>query len=213
MGNPADFEEPYSDIVPDVGVDGEAFFGDVGCFGLNVSLLFFEAVERAQPDDDVGRVIVGASEGDFVAVGFLVGGVFIPIGPCPTGILGPVTHLENRVIGQHTQPGRSAFMDEGIIPRIEADFEITFPDFRRGSPKADIGFGVRIDGVEPDCDVFAGVEGERAGILLWGFVVRHVVAQIRSPVYLFSGLGWGFATRVRQESFVAILGCHGCFNE
>ena len=209
MRNPTHFEQPQSDIIPDVSVDGKAFLGDVGCFRLDVPLLLLEAVECAQPDDDIGGVIIGASEFDIVAKGLLVGRVLVPVRPSPTGVFGPVAHLEDRVISQETKPRRSTFMDDGIIPRIEADLEVVLPNFSGGSPKANVGFGVRVDCMETDCNFFTGVKGESARILLWWLVIGHVISQIRSPVHLFSGLNRWFATRIRQQRFVAILGCHG----
>ena len=194
---------------PDVSADGEAFLGDVGCFRLDVPLLLLEAVECAQPDDDIWRVIIGASEADLVAIGLLVGRVLVPVRPSPAGVLGLVAHPEDRVIGQDTKPRRSTFMDDGIIPRIEADFEVVLPNFGGGSPKANVGFRVRVDCVETDCNFFTWVKGESARILLWWLVISHVVSKIRSPVHLFSGLNRWFATRVRQQGFVAIFGCHG----
>lgn len=133
MSNPAHFELPNSDIIPNVRIDGEPFLGDIGCFGLDVQLLLLEAVKRVQPDDDVGGFIIGVSEGNLSAIGLLVGCVLVPVRPSPTGVLGPVAHLEYRVIGQHTKPRRSTFMDDGIVPSIEADLEVVLPNFSRGS--------------------------------------------------------------------------------
>ena len=209
VGDPTHFEQPNSDIVPDVSVDGKPFLGDVGCFSLNVPLLLLEAVECAQLDDDIGGIIIGASEANLVAVGLLIGRVLVPVGPSPTRVLGPVAHLEYRVIGQHTKPRRSTFMDDGIVPSIEADLEVVLPNFGGGSPKTNVGFRVRVDSVETNCNFFTRVKGESARILLRWLVIGHVISKIRSPIHLFSGLNWWLATRIRQYSFIAILGCHG----
>ena len=209
MSNPTNFEQPNSDIIPDVSIDGKPFLGDIGCFRLDVPLLLLEAVKCARPDDNTRGVIIGPSEADLVAIGLLVGHVLVPVRPSPTKVLGPVAHLEYRVISQHTKPRRSTFMDDGIIPSIEADLEVVLSNFSGGSPKANVGFRVRIDCVETNCNFFTWVKGESARILLWWLVIGHVISKIRSPVHLFSGLNWWFATRIRQQSFVAIFGCHG----
>ena len=209
MSNPTHFERPKSDIIPDVSIDGKPFLGDIGCFRLDVPLLLLEAVKYAQPDDDIGGVIIGASEANLIAIGLLVGSVLIPVRPSPTGFLGPVAHLEYRVISQHTKPRRSTFMDDGIIPSIEADLEVVLPNFSGGSPKANVGFRVRVDCVETNRNFFTWVKDESARILLWWLVISHIVSNIRSPVHLFSGLNWWSTTRIRQQRFVAIFGCHG----
>ena len=100
-------------------------------------------------------------------------------------------------------------MDDGIVPSTETDLEVALPNFGGGSPKANVGFRVRVDCMETDCDFFTWIKGQSARILLWWFVFGHVIPNIRSPVHLFPGLSWWFATGTRQHSFVAIFVCHG----
>ena len=70
-----------------------------------------------------------------VAVGSSLLVVFsVPVRPCPAGFLGPVGYLEYRVVGQHPEPGRAAFVDEGVVPGVEADFEVARSDFGGGGP-------------------------------------------------------------------------------